>query len=172
MAKSARFLIAWIILGVTGTAAVVADVMTFTPHAAAAVCSSATPPVDPIETALRFLTTAVEGQKVSTSYRLATPALRHGTTCSDWVRRKGLVEHFHDIDWSRSSYTIVARGSGQIVLRVYLFPSKPGAPPQVFMMELRQPEGSDVWQVGFWERTKFQPGELAKHMGGSDGPGL
>ena len=173
MGRSARFAIAWTLLGIIGAGAVVANVMTFTRDASAGVvCSSAPPPVDPIETALRFLATAVEGRQLATSYRLATPALLHGTDCTHWVRLKGPLQHFHGIDWSRSSYNIVARGDGQIVLRVYLYRAKEGAPPEVFLMELRQPEGGQVWPVGFWERTTFEPGELAKQMGANSGPAL
>jgi hypothetical protein len=173
MARSARFAIAWTLLGIVGAGVVAADVMTVTRDASAGVvCSSTPPPVDPIETALRFLTTAVEGRQLASSYRLATPAFLHGADCRHWVRRKGPVQHFRKIDWSRSSYNIVARGDGQIVLRVYLYPPKLGAPPEVFLMELRQPEGGEVWRVGFWERTTFQPGELEKQMGASSGPAL
>ena len=171
MARSARFAIAWTLLGLVGAGTVVANVMTFTRDASAGVvCSSAPAPVDPIETALRFLATAVEGRQLASSYRLATPAFLHGTDCTQWVRKKGPVQHFRAIDWSRSSYTIVARGDGQVVLRVYLYPPKAGAPPQVFLMELRQPEGGTEWRVGFWERTAFQPGELEQQL--SRGPAL
>jgi hypothetical protein len=151
----------WAIVALAAASALAANVVVLAPGASAGrvVCPNAKPPFDPLETAVRFLTTAVERRELAGSYRLATPALKHGTSCSAWARGRLPVKAFRDIDWTRSSYRIVAGGTGQIVLRVYLFS---GLSAEVFMMELRQPDDAKFWQVGFWEQTTFEPGELER----------
>jgi len=126
-------------------------------------CSARPPPVDPIETAVRFLTLAVQRRDLAGSYRLTTPSLRDGLTCRQWIAGRIPVQAFRSIDWRRSAYRAVARGDRQIVLRVVLFDR--GRTPKfakAFLMELRQGdrERGDGWRVGFWERVPLARGDL------------
>lgn len=147
-------------LALLGAAAVSADFLALSARPASAACSAAPAPLDPIETAISFLDTAVAGKQAGQAYRLATPALRGRSSCADWAAGRTPIERFGTIDWSRSAYRVVAGGTGQLVLKVFLWSATNKDDVKAYLMELRQPEGSQRWQVGFWQRTPLKPGDL------------
>lgn len=106
---------------------------------------------NPYAVAQRFLTAAVERHDLRGSYALATPAMRHGLSCRQWVHGRVPVPEVANIDWKRSGFKPVAGGSQQLVLRIFL--AQPNAAlPASFLMELRQGQGG--WRVGFFQRDK------------------
>ncbi len=148
-------------LALLGAAAAAADVLALSGAApASASCSAAPAPRDPIRTAIAFLDTAVAGTRTAQAYRLATPALRRGTTCADWAAGHPPIERFGRIDWTRSAYRLVAGASGEMVLKVFLWSATRKDDVRAYLMELRRREGSRRWQVGFWQRAPLKPGDL------------
>ena len=103
---------------------------------------------DPVMTAMTFIHAAVERANPQAGFALATPALRGGTTCSDWAEGKLPVKPWPQIDWRLAQYRVETHAPGQIVLQV-LLPSK-AVPkqPRVFVLELHQVGAQ--WRVGYW----------------------
>lgn len=133
--------------------------------AARAGCSVAPSPIDPVETAVRFLTGAVERHDLPGSFRLATLDLRHGITCREWIAGHVSVEAFPVIDWDRASYRVVATGDRQVVLRVVLFaPGKPARAAHAFLMDIRQGEHErgNRWRVGVMLRVPLERIDLRR----------
>lgn len=141
-----------------GAVAAAADVGTFALVAPQAASPAARCPAshasDPYNVAARFLTTAVERKNLRTSYALATPSLRRGVSCRDWLRGRVPLPEVANIDWARSGYKPVAGGGGLLVLRIYLA-QKNAALPELFVMELRQGRGG--WQVGRFQADETAP---------------
>jgi hypothetical protein len=100
-------------------------------------------------TAVAFLHTTIERARPNDGYRLLTAADRRMTTCSSWRAGRIPFPVYRRIDWTRSSYKIIAGGTGQIVLRIVLR-SRVQLGPERFLLELRQ-EGL-FWRVGFFGR--------------------
>lgn len=151
------------LLAVAGVVAVAIDAGSFAVTAQSAPKAAATrcPAVhsqNPYAVAQRFISAAVERKDLRSSYGLATPALRHGVSCRDWVRGKVPLPKVANIDWKRSGYKPVAGGSEQLILRIFL--AQPNAAlPASFLMELRQqPDG---WHVGLFERDQGAPSSPA-----------
>lgn len=110
---------------------------------------------NPYAVAQRFILAAVERKDMPKAYALATPALRRGASCRDWVKGKVPLPKMTNIDWRRSGYKPVAGGSDQLVLRIFL--AQPNAAlPAAFLMELRQ-QHDGGWQVGFFQRDQAAP---------------
>ena len=118
-------------------------------HGAGGGCGSPTGSEDPLATAVAFLHTTVERVRPNEGYRLLTAADRRMTTCSSWRAGRIPFPVYRRIDWGRSSYKVVAGGTGQLVLRIVLR-SQIGVGPARFLLELRQ-EGL-LWRVGFFGR--------------------
>jgi hypothetical protein len=113
---------------------------------------------NPYTVAQKFLATAVERKDLAASYGLATPSLRHGVSCADWVKGRLPLPKVEGIDWKRSGFEPVAGGDAQIVLRIFL--AQPNAAlPASFLMELRQHHGN--WQVGSFQPDKAAPADEA-----------
>jgi hypothetical protein len=130
---------------------------------ARAACSAAPPPTDPIVAALEFLTGAVERRDLPASFRLATPELRHGISCQAWIAGRVPVAAFRDIDWTRTSYRVVAGGDRQVVLRVVLFAiHRPAREARAFLLDLREGEHERGrgWRVGMMFRVPLQRDDL------------
>ena len=113
---------------------------------------------NPYAVAQRFISAVVERKDLRHSYALATPALRHGVSCRDWLKGHVAVPKVANIDWKRSGYKPLAGGSDQLVLRIFL--AQPNAVlPASFLMELRQqPDG---WHVGRFQREQAAPASPA-----------
>lgn len=143
-------------IGALAVAADVGMVSIGTPQAARPAQASCptTHSRNPFAVAQRFLTTAVERKDLRSSYALASPSLRHGVSCRDWLRGRVPLPKVENIDWARSGYKPVAGGANQLVLRIFLA-QRNAALPASFLMELRQDNGS--WQVGLFQKDQAAP---------------
>ena len=113
---------------------------------------------NPYKLVQRFISAVVERKDLRHSYALATPGLRHGVSCREWLKGHVPVPQVANIDWKRSGYKPVAGDSTQLVLRIFL--AQPNAVlPASFLMELRQqPDG---WHVGRFQREQSAPASPA-----------
>lgn len=147
------------LLAAVGVTAVAVDVGAFAvsaqsaPRAAAPDCP-ASHSQNPYKVAQQFLSAVVERRDLRHAYALATPGLRHGVSCREWLKGHVPVPQVANIDWKRSGYKPVAGDSTQLVLRIFL--AQPNAVlPASFLMELRQqPDG---WHVGRFQREQSAP---------------
>lgn len=147
------------LLAAVGLTAVAVDVGAFAvsaqsaPRAAGPDCP-AFHSQNPYKVAQRFISAVVERKDLRHSYALATPALRHGVSCRDWLRGRVAVPEVANVDWKRSGFKPLAGDSSQLVLRIFL--AQPNAVlPASFVMELRQqPDG---WHVGRFQREQSAP---------------
>jgi hypothetical protein len=128
------------------------------PRPAAAANCPAVHTQNPYKLVTRFISAVVERKDLRHSYALATPGLRHGVSCREWLKGHVPVPQVANIDWKRSGYRPVAGDSTQLVLRIFL--AQPNAVlPASFLMELRQqPDG---WHVGRFQREQSAPASPA-----------
>ena len=155
MSLSARVRGGFVLVGVLGAVALAADAGVIGLGSSRAPAAPSSCPAshsqNPYAVAERFITTAVERTDLRSSYALATPSLRHGESCRDWLRGRVPLPRIAGIDWARSGYRPVAGGASRIVLRVFLA-QRNAALPASFLMELRQSAAG--WQVGSFRRDQ------------------
>ena len=163
MSVKARVRSGFVLLAVVGAAAVAVDVgglavsAQSAPRPAAANCP-AVHTQNPYKLVQRFISAVVERKDLRHSYALATPGLRHGVSCREWLKGHVPVPQVANIDWKRSGYKPVAGDSTQLVLRIFL--AQPNAVlPASFLMELRQQR--DGWHVGRFQREQSAPASPA-----------
>jgi hypothetical protein len=161
MQTRSRFRVAFAVLAVVGGALAAATFGSAIDSASArVVCPNTSPPIDPMAAAFRFISSEIDQRQPARAYSLVTAAFRDNEGCRQFVTRKVEGVRFGRVDWSRSTYRVVAGGTGQLVVDVVLL--GPGAHPAVagFIMELRQTSATGGWQVGFWSRRKVEAREL------------
>jgi hypothetical protein len=161
MQTRSRFGVAFAALAALGSALAVATLGFVAGNASArVVCPNTAPPADPMAAAYGFISTEIDRRQPARAYALVTAAFRDNEGCKQFLTRNVEGRRFGRVDWSRSTYRVVAGGTGQLVVDVILL--GPGTHPAMagFLMELRQTDAKGGWQVGFWSRRKVEPGEL------------
>jgi hypothetical protein len=115
---------------------------------------------DPLVTAIRFLSAEIDRRQPGRAYSLVTRSYRNGADCKAFVRRRIDGGSFGRVDWSRSTYDVVASGTGQVVMQVVLFGVGTNASIAAFWMELQQDGPTKPWQVGLWRQKRLSAVEL------------
>jgi hypothetical protein len=161
MRTRTRFGVAFGALALVAAALTALNVGMFGGSASArAVCLHTTPPIDPMAAAYRFISNEIDQRRPANAYALVTAAFRDNEDCKQFLARRVEGVRFGRVDWSRSTYRVVAGGTGRIVVDVLLL--GPGAHPALagFIMELRRTDARGGWQVGSWSRRKIEASEL------------
>jgi hypothetical protein len=103
-----------------------------------------------LDTARRFLATAVLRRNLSASWDLAAPALRAGFTRSRWLTGKIPVAEFPSSAFAKAGFKVVSSHQKQVTLLVYIFPRKGShIAGWDYIVQLVPRAGS--WQVGYWQ---------------------
>jgi hypothetical protein len=157
-----RFRIALAGLAAAAAALAVLAAGTFAGHAAPPpVCARAgASSSDPSVTAFRFISAEIDLHRPALAYSLVTRSYRNGAECRMFVRRRIQGATFGHIDWSRSTYNVVASGTGQVVMQVVLFGVGANAAVASFWMELQQDGPRKPWQVGLWRQKPLSAVDL------------
>jgi hypothetical protein len=160
MRTRTRFGVAFGALALVAAALTALNVGTFdTGSSARAVCPQTNPPVDPIAAAYGFISNEIDQRRPARAYALVTASFRNYEGCKKFLARKVEGVRFGRVDWRRSTYRVIASGTGQVVVNVLL--QGTGAHPALagFVMEL-QTDAKGRWQVGLWTRRKLDPNEV------------
>src|SRR5262249_15359819 len=89
-------------------------------EAAPAVCPQTKPPVDPIAAAYGFISNEIDQRRPARAYALVTASFRNYEGCRQFLARKVEGGRFGRVDWGRSTYRVIASGTGQVVVNVLL----------------------------------------------------
>jgi hypothetical protein len=163
MSVKARVRSGFGLLAAVGLLAVAIDVGAFAvsaqsaPRGAAASCP-ASHAQNPYKVVQQFISAVVERKDLRHSYALATPALRHGVSCREWLKGRVAVPRVANVDWKRSGYKPVAGDSTQLVLRIFLAQPNAALPASFLMRLQQQPDG---WHVGLFQREQSPPASPA-----------
>ena len=160
MRTRTRFGVAFGALALVAAALTALNVGTFGGSASArAVCPHTAPQIDPMAAAYGFISNEIDQRRPARAYALVTASFRNYENCERFLTRKIEGVRFGRVDWKRSTYRVIAGGTGQIVVNVVL--QGLGAHPALagFVMEL-QTDAKGSWQVGLWTRRKIEPNEV------------
>ena len=125
---------------------------------------------DVLDTAARFLRTAVVREDVEDSWELTAPSLKAGYTPKTWATEDIPVPPY-PVDTAR--WDVDYSWEGVVGLKVALFPKKGGrVPAAVFDMQLRAFGQGDErrWLVDSWTPTSYTQVPRGPLLGGSNGP--
>jgi hypothetical protein len=125
---------------------------------------------DVLDTAARFLQTAVVRERVEDSWELTAPSLKQGYTRETWATQDIPVAPY-PVDVAR--WDIDYSWEGVVGLKVALFPKKgEDVPAAVFDMQLRAFGKGDKrrWLVDSWTPTSYTGVPRGPLLGGSNRP--
>ena len=125
---------------------------------------------DVLDTAARFLETAVVREHVEDSWELTAPSLRAGYTPKTWATQDIPVAPY-PVDVAR--WDVDYSWEGVVGLKVALFPKKgESVPAAVFDMQLRAFGKGDKrrWLVDSWTPTSYTQVPRGPLLGGSNQP--
>jgi hypothetical protein len=126
---------------------------------APAVCPHTAAPLDPMVAAYGFISNEIDQRRPARAYVFVTASFRNYEDCKRFLARKVEGGRFGHVDWQRSTYRVIAGGTGQLIVNVLL--QGLGAHPALagFVMEL-QTDAKGRWQVGLWKYRKIEPSEV------------
>ena len=107
------------------------------------------PPPEALQTARRFVQTAVLRTDLDTAWNLTAPELRNGYTHDEWLAGSIPVVPFPESAFDRALYQVVESYERDIWLEVHVVPlPESDVKPAAFYMHLK-PDGKR-WLVSYW----------------------